>query len=58
MKVARNRETYCQPKSIGFVDEERLDLRLREDSPVYRMIPGFVPIPYEKIGLYRDEFRR
>ncbi len=42
----------------GFVDEENLDLRLREDSPVYRMIPGFVPIPYEKIGLYRDEFRK
>ncbi len=45
-------------EDAGFVDEERLDLRLREDSPVYREIPGFVPIPYEKIGLYRDEFRR
>ena len=43
---------------IGFVDEENLDLRLREDSMVYRELPGFKPIPFEKIGLYRDEFRK
>ena len=29
--------------------------RLREDSPAYRI--GFKPIPFEKIGLYEDEFR-
>ncbi|MBQ8953417.1 MAG: right-handed parallel beta-helix repeat-containing protein [Clostridia bacterium] len=43
---------------IGFVDEENLDLRLREDSIIYQKLPGFKPIPFEKIGLYRDEFRR
>ncbi|MBL7152664.1 MAG: right-handed parallel beta-helix repeat-containing protein [Phycisphaerae bacterium] len=29
--------------------------RLREDSPAYRI--GFKPIPFEEIGLYRDEYR-
>jgi len=35
----------------GFVDMENLDLRLREDSPVWTNLPGFQPIPFEKIGL-------
>jgi len=28
---------------------------LRDDSPAYRL--GFKPIPFEKIGLYEDEYR-
>lgn len=39
----------------GFVDAVRQDFRLREDSPVFKL--GFEPIPFEKIGLYQDEFR-
>jgi hypothetical protein len=30
---------------------------LRKDSVVYDKIPDFVPIPFEKIGLYQDPFR-
>jgi len=45
-------------EDAGFVDEENLDLRLREDSIIYRSLPGFKPIPFEKIGLYKDEFRK
>jgi hypothetical protein len=41
----------------GFVDEQGLDLRLREDSVVYERIPEFLPIPFEKMGLYRDDYR-
>ena len=41
----------------GFVDADKLDFRLREDSTVYRKIPGFRRIPFAKIGLYADEFR-
>ena len=29
--------------------------RLRDDSPAYKV--GFKPIPFEKIGLYKDEYR-
>jgi hypothetical protein len=41
----------------GFVDPQRLDFRLKDDSRVYREIPGFEKLPLEKIGLYRDEYR-
>jgi len=33
-----------------FVDEARQDLTLRDDSPALTL-PGFVPIPFERIGL-------
>jgi len=39
----------------GFVDLGRMDFRLREDSPAFRI--GFQPIPFERIGLYPDEQR-
>ena len=42
----------------GFVDADILDLRLREDSPIFYHLPGFEPIPFDQIGLYRDEIRR
>ncbi len=40
----------------GFVDLARRRLGLKSDSPIYRRL-GFRPIPFEEIGLYRDEFR-
>ena len=41
----------------GFVDPEKMNFQLKDDSPVYRQIPGFQRIPFEKIGLVRDEYR-
>jgi len=38
-----------------FVDATHQDFRLRPESPAWKM--GFKPIPVEKMGLYRDEFR-
>jgi hypothetical protein len=35
----------------GFVDAAKMNFRLRDDSPVYREVPGFKKIPFEKIGL-------
>lgn len=40
-----------------FVDAEKMNFQLKEDSPVYRKVPGFRKIPYERIGLVRDEYR-
>lgn len=40
----------------GFVDAPNGDVRLREDSPVFKR--GFKRIPFEKIGLYADEYRK
>ncbi len=54
MTIADNFVTEEDP---GFVDAARMDFRLRDDSVVYQKAPGFKEIPFEKIGLYRDEYR-
>jgi hypothetical protein len=40
----------------GFVGPEKDDFRLKPNSPVRKV--GFVPIPLEKIGLYKDTWRK
>ena len=40
----------------GFVSLEKMDFRLRRKSPVWHT--GFQAIPFEKIGLQPDEYRR
>ena len=54
VKLADNLITDEDP---GFVDPAKMNFQLREDSDVYRKIPGFTRIPFEKIGPYRDEYR-
>ena len=39
----------------GFVDIEHENFQLKENSPAWKL--GFVQIPFEKIGLYIDEYR-
>ncbi len=41
----------------GFVDMGKLDFRLNPQNKIQQDLPGFVPIPVEKIGLYLDEYR-
>ena len=43
-------------KDPHFADAGRQDFRLRPDSPAFTM--GFQKIPTDKIGLYRDEYRK
>lgn len=43
---------------IGFVNYEALDLRLKEKAPLFKDFPDFEPIPFEKMGLYADEYRK
>ena len=43
-------ENYVTQKDPGFVDAGRLDFRLKDDSVVYRELPGFHRIPFEEIG--------
>jgi hypothetical protein len=45
-------------KDPGFVDAARMDLRLKPRAAVFRRLKGFRPIPFEKIGLRRDAYRR
>jgi hypothetical protein len=52
------RDNWITNEDPGFEDAGSLNLRLKPDSVVYRMIPGFEPIPFEQIGLYTDEYRK
>jgi hypothetical protein len=42
----------------GFVDASRDNYTLRKDAEVFTLMPDFIPIPQEKIGLYKDAFRK
>ncbi|MFI4911233.1 MAG: right-handed parallel beta-helix repeat-containing protein [Sedimentisphaeraceae bacterium JB056] len=52
------KNNFVADKNPGFVDLANLDMRLKDDSVVYDEIPGFERIPFEKIGLYDDEYRK
>ena len=53
--IEDNWETMDDP---GFVNPEALDFRLKDNSIVFEKIPGFRPIPHERIGLYPDPYRK
>jgi len=40
----------------GFIDLKKGNLQLKKDSPAFKL--GFKKIPIEKIGLYKDEYRK
>lgn len=50
----RNWSTNADP---GFVDPARGDFRLRPDSPVFKHLADFQPIPMEEMGLVKNELR-
>ncbi len=41
----------------GFVDPAKGDFRLRADSAVFAKLPGFKPVPFERMGLIASELR-
>lgn len=43
---------------LGFSDAPSGDYSLRRHARLLKEVPGFEPIPFEKIGLYRDDYRR
>ncbi len=40
-----------------FADADTLDFRLRSDAGVFKVLPGFVPAEFEKMGLYASPLR-
>ena len=53
----RPEENWAVDHDPGFVDAAHGDFRLKPDAEVFRRLPGFKPIPFEKIGLRADELR-
>ena len=42
---------------LGFADVARLDFRMDSKAPVFQKVAGFAFIPFEKIGLYKNDLR-
>ena len=63
-KAIRTNDFFASGKNLsyagdpGFVDFAKGDYRLKPDAKVFKDLPGFQPIPFDKIGLFVDEYRR
>ena len=54
VKIDNNFVTNTDP---GFYDVQHGDLRIKSYSVIQQNLPGFEPIPMDKIGLFTDEYR-
>jgi len=43
-------ENFMTNDDPGFVNAKAMDFRLKPDAELYKRLPGFEPIPFEKIG--------
>ena len=50
-------ETWITDHDPGFVNAAQGDYRLRPEAEVFQRLPGFQPIPVEKIGVYQSPLR-
>lgn len=61
--IVRTNSTIVTGKNLaytndpGFVNFAKRDFRLRPDAQVFKDLPGFQAPPFEKMGLFRDEYR-
>jgi len=53
-----SRNNWQTTEDPGFVDMAKKDFRLRPDSKAFQKIQGFEPVPFEKMGTYKDAYRR
>lgn len=49
--------TEEKPIVLGFKDAKKGDFTLPKDALLLKELPAFEPIPFEKIGLFKDEYR-
>jgi len=52
------KNNFLTKKDPGFVDAKNMNFQLKDGSIVYQRIPGFIKIPFERIGLYPDAYRK
>jgi hypothetical protein len=52
------KNNFIASQDPGFVDAENLNFNLMDDSIIFEKIPGFKKIPFEKIGIYEDAYRK
>ncbi len=52
------KNNWVTKEDPGFVDIKNRNFNLKPDAKVYKMIPGFQPIPFDKMGTYKDQYRK
>ncbi|MFN5021632.1 MAG: right-handed parallel beta-helix repeat-containing protein [bacterium] len=52
------KNNWVTKEDPGFVDMKNKNFNLKPDAKVYKMIPGFEPIPFDKMGTYKDAYRK
>jgi hypothetical protein len=52
------KQNIAYKEDPGFVDLKKYNFQLKSDSKIFKDLPGFIPIPFNKIGLYIDEYRK
>ncbi len=58
LSVVTQRDNVALPiEDLGFADAAKLDFRMKASAAVFKKVPGFQRIPFEKIGLYINELR-
>ena len=58
LSVVTQRDNLALPiEDLGFADAAKLEFRMNASAAVLKKVPGFKPIPFEKIGLYVNELR-
>ncbi|MDX6765205.1 MAG: right-handed parallel beta-helix repeat-containing protein [Candidatus Methylacidiphilales bacterium] len=55
--IILEQDNLTMAEDPGFIDAAAGNFGLKPDSAVFQKIPGFEPIPFDKIGLQVDEFR-
>lgn len=51
------RNNYRSISDPGFIDMAHENFTLRPTSEVFKKIKGFEPVPFEKMGLYKNKYR-
>ncbi len=54
----KNINNFRTEKDPGFVDMKNGNFMLRDDSEVFKKIPDFKPVPFDKMGIYTDGYRK
>jgi len=52
------KNNWVTKEDPGFVDMKNKNFNLKPDAKAYQMIPGFEPVPFDKMGTYKDAYRK
>jgi hypothetical protein len=55
--IKRDNNFRALANDAAFVDPVGNNWMLKPDAAIFKAMPDFKPIPFDKIGLYKDEFR-